>query len=259
MSYSIDFSFGLGTNALALDYQGLEDNDIKIIVPIYITNNYTDTLWFKVELISPGGNYSNYSHELGSLSSGESEKFSDFYFYRVIPSSKITDSLVMRVTAYTDAYSTELNHKDMNVPFYYIDHDFLTIYNYEPFTYTCNWIAHSSPVYYDTTKYYSPPCSGRFRYTTQLRKNINIVGKSEAYLTIHTYKESINHKGIKYIVINNKPILLSTESLYTDNWYRYTIKLPTEDITEPYDISIYFYTSTTNDFYVDDFIISTIG
>lgn len=95
-------------------------------IPVGISNTHPSaTLYFKCEITSPPGDYSDTDTNLGSIANGASSIFT-FQPVRALPAltaGEYNETLTFRVTAYTDAgYSSEYAHQDLSVTIHHFNH-----------------------------------------------------------------------------------------------------------------------------------------
>jgi len=91
-----------------------------------IVNNSTFNLYFKVEATVLSGNasaWSDLTEELGSVNAGE-KSAKEWTPERVVPSSKVTESLRVYIRAYKQSDYTDLYGEDyVDFNYYFFDHN----------------------------------------------------------------------------------------------------------------------------------------
>ena len=110
---------------VAIDYCGLSGT-LPLSQYLDIVNNSTFTLYFKVEATVLNGNasaWSDLSEELGSVSaSGKAMK--EWTPERVVPTSKVTESLRVYIRAYKQSDYTDLYGEDyVDFNYYFFNHN----------------------------------------------------------------------------------------------------------------------------------------
>lgn len=258
MTYYTDFAFYENISEWVMDYNGLAD-PFAVKQQIGITNTYSALLWFRAELVAPGGNYANFSVDLGTVDAGLSD-YKAFTFDRVRPGAKVTDNLTLRLTAYTDAYITPLCNDDLAVSFYLFDHTALNLVDHDTFDTEGDfegWTAYGTGtagrygISQATDYYINAPYSIQGSGTTiapsgyvyGMTKTFAIGAVSEAFLVYHYHK--INDTGVKLAEINGvsiipTPILLEYG---TGKWFRFALKIP---VNQNVEVKLGMYASSGN-------------
>jgi len=110
---------------VAIDYCGLSGT-LPLSQYLDIVNNSTFTLYFKVEATVLSGNasaWSDLTEELGSVSAGE-KSAKEWTPERLVPSSKVTESLRVYIRAYKQSDYTDLYGEDyVDFNYYFFDHN----------------------------------------------------------------------------------------------------------------------------------------
>jgi len=90
---------------LAMAYHKLPD-PFTFRIPVKIQNNEVADLYFRITLVTPPPEYSDYTQDLGVVSAGS---YGDFFWNitRVLPTARVTDALTARIEAYTDPGYTD--------------------------------------------------------------------------------------------------------------------------------------------------------
>jgi len=110
---------------VAIDYCGLSGT-LPLSQYLDIVNNSTFTLYFKVEATVLSGNasaWNDLTEELGSVNAG-GKSVKEWTPERIVPSSKVTESLRVYIRAYKQSDYTDLYGEDyVDFNYYFFDHN----------------------------------------------------------------------------------------------------------------------------------------
>jgi len=247
---------------VAIDYCGLSGT-LPLSQYLDIVNNSTFTLYFKVEATVLNGNasaWSDLSEELGSVNaSGKAIK--EWTPERVVPTSKVTESLRVYIRAYKQSDYTDLYGEDyVDFNYYFFDHSAGTILHLADFetgfdgwsssnlhrvssnsytgaysVYLCDWESGHS---YDNI---SKDSSGQYipTKTYSISRSYSGSGYSEVFIIFHlTYTKYDSGGALKDIdpllrvwTDSTDSIIRITQTRNTFSPRRIAVKIPAEDGT----------------------------
>lgn len=97
---------------------------MPIQFPFKAVNRTAATVYVSAQLVAPPAGWANYAEQqCGTLLVG----IDDFFLFstatRTKPATNTTENVTLRVTYYSDAYITEINHDDITYTFTYVDFD----------------------------------------------------------------------------------------------------------------------------------------
>jgi len=97
---------------------------MPIKFPFKAVNRTAATVYVGVQLVTPPAGWANYAEQqCGTLGVGSEDYFLFSTPTRTKPVTNTTENVTLRVTYYTDAYITEINHDDITYTFTYVDFD----------------------------------------------------------------------------------------------------------------------------------------
>lgn len=195
-------------------------------IPIGISNTHTATLYFKCEITSPPGDYSDADTNMGSIGAG----LNAFLFFRptrsfpALTNGEYNETLNFRLTAYTDAgYSSAYGYQDLSVTIHHFDHvdGSWTIINHTDFDdSTWGGWANAAPalagcqcgiLYLQSNTYLSPPNAaivgpgvGANNHTEYNAGNTS--GYSKLYFVIH-WRKAANSASLGMSVQVNSTLI----------------------------------------------------
>ena len=97
---------------------------MPIQFPFKAVNRTAATVYVGVQLIAPPAGWANFAEQqCGTLLTGIEDYFLFSTPTRTKPATNTTENVTLRVTYYSDAYITEINHDDIVFTFTYVDFD----------------------------------------------------------------------------------------------------------------------------------------
>jgi len=97
---------------------------MPIQFPFKAVNRTAATVYVGVQLVTPPAGWANYAEQqCGTLLVGIEDYFLFSTPTRTKPATNTTENVTLRVTYYSDAYITEINHDDIVYTFTYVDFD----------------------------------------------------------------------------------------------------------------------------------------
>ena len=97
---------------------------MPIQFPFKAVNRTAATVYVGVQLITPPAGWANYAEQqCGTLLVTIEDYFLFSTATRTKPATNTTENVTLRVTYYSDAYLTEINHDDITYTFTYVDFD----------------------------------------------------------------------------------------------------------------------------------------
>ena len=108
---------------IVVPMEGLPD-PMEMAFTFKVVNVGGDPIYVSAQLVAPPAGWANYAeHELGELGVG----VDDYYLWdiptRTKPATDTEENVTLRITYYSDAYITEINHEDIVYTFTYVDFD----------------------------------------------------------------------------------------------------------------------------------------
>jgi len=97
---------------------------MPIQFPFKAVNRTAAQVYVGVQLVTPPAGWASYAEQqCGTLLAGTEDYFLFSTPTRTKPATNTTENVTLRVTYYSDAYTTEINHDDITYTFTYVDFD----------------------------------------------------------------------------------------------------------------------------------------